>query len=152
MQVPKDLNKRMTALAEGIPRNVVGMLLKKLLPPEPVKVRRPEGGWKLDAATGVVSDKLTTPPSKRAFKGRRNAITRVMYKATWKSAYMNHRIGTWTYAMVFSVCYAYSEQDEEYCSSALADEYLRKNFPRFADRKIDWNWLINDVSYVEVEK
>src|SRR5688500_16770495 len=76
MEVHKDFSKRMTALAEGIPREVIGALIRKLLPKEPVSVRAPEGGWKsADATTGEPQ-----PRGFRSFKGRRRSVKVGSYK------------------------------------------------------------------------
>lgn len=41
MEVPKDFGQRMTALAEDIPREVIGGLLRTLLPRRPVETKLP---------------------------------------------------------------------------------------------------------------
>jgi hypothetical protein len=42
MEVQKDFGKRMTALAEGVPREVLANLLARLMPREAVRTRAPE--------------------------------------------------------------------------------------------------------------
>lgn len=154
MEVRKDFAKRVTALSQGVPRNVVAQLLKRLLPPEPVSVRRPEGGWKLDPPAGTTPAPMSTGgflAKVKTRKPRRGPIVHCQYKVLNRYAVVNHRWGTWTHAMVDSVVEADALHDEDYTTAAQAQEYLSKHYPKYADRKIDWNWLAKDVGYIELK-
>lgn len=147
MEVRKDFDKRMAALAGDIPREVIGALLKKLLPKEPVAVRAPEGGWRSEPTTGEPQ-----PKGFRTFKGRRRSVKSGSYIVLNRHALFNHRSRrTWTYAMVDSVIKAAEAKEWGVTNVADADAYLKANYPAFADRHIDWNWLTKDVSYVDLE-
>lgn len=154
MKVPDDFSARSQELAEGIPKTVLERLLKAMLPKRPVNVRRPDGGWKTQVKPN--GDKVMTPTEPkqiklRTRKSRRKAITDCSYRVLNPAAYLNHRPGTWTRAMVQSVVRAWDESDEDYTDGDAADRYLAHHFPKFAEKKIDWNWLAKDVSYIELE-
>lgn len=143
MEMPKDFGKRMTALAEGIPSQPLEALIKKMLPRREVQVRRPEAGWRVENI-GTTYDGITAKltGAKKTRKSRRGAITVCKYKVINAYGQRNHRHGTWTRAMVDAALACDNSKD--------AQQHLVDHYPKFADRKIDWNWLANDVGYIEL--
>jgi hypothetical protein len=139
MEVAKDFAKRMQAQAEGIPREVIANLLERLMPRKPVTSRPPSSG-----------DLLPPPPIRDAFTGqamrtrtrrtRRPKATDRPYRVLREFAPNRHRRGTYTHAMVSVVVANMRVKDAEL---ALATQY-----PEFASKGIDWNWLVEEKQYI----
>jgi hypothetical protein len=133
MEVRKDFGDRMAALADELPRGAIGLLLKALLPREPVKVRAPEGGWKFEAAEKQPSA-FAMGQRKRRMKGRT-----IGYTVNNPTAHLNHRRGTWRAAMVEAVV----KSESEYA----AIKWLGENYPHLADKGVSLAWC-REVGYI----
>ena len=80
-------------------------------------------------------------PGPAPFRGpkRRRGVTR-NYEVVDYGADRRHRRGTWTAVMVAGALANGNTRD--------AEQWVRENYPEFADRSIDWTWLADKQNYI----
>jgi hypothetical protein len=139
MEIKRDFGKRMTSLAESLPREVLASLLTRLMPVEQVTTRPPTDRAATPDATATASrDPFVTAAARRS--RRRPKSFAKAYRVLRSLAAVNHRRGTWTYAMVRAAA--------EHDNTADAEAWLRTNYPQFDHKVIDWGWLAGVKEYI----
>lgn len=146
MNVSDDFGERVSAIAESTPRNAIENLLLGLMPRVPVTARKvavDNGGRPVDPPVTLQPDGTVQPgPFRKLVRGPRTRQPRGRaYTILDSNATRHHRPGTWTFAMVRCA----TTPDE--ANTLTATTKLRDEYPIFADRNIDWNWLAK-VGYI----
>lgn len=148
MEIAKDFAKRMTAQAEGIPREVVAALLTRLMPKVPV-TRRPPATQSMEESyfnARPSGDRLPPPPIRDAFTGqarrtrkRRPSSRAFHYEVTPAGKYAQHR--GWRGAMVRAA--------QQHTLTSDAEAWLASHYPEHVAKGIDWSWLQATAEYIK---
>lgn len=143
MEVPDNFGTRLTAIAETTPRSALANLLEALCPRRPVATRAPTGwspvsGAHNDAADGTWGGSFKKL-KRRATRTR--AAGNVNYTVNVPTAWLNHRSGTRTRAMVESILACTNTAD--------ARAWLLANYPEYENKTFDMMWL-SKIGYITI--
>ncbi len=149
MKVPDDYSATLQAAADDVPRKVWEALLAKMLPRVPVKVRRPEGGWKSDPVPAQpMRDPFGGPAAEKVRMRRKLRNPRSgnrTYRVINPNGASNHR-RSWRKAMVEAILMNDNERD----ALRTMEENYRALKPKWADMGIDLTWVATEAGYVEL--
>jgi len=136
MEIAKDFAKRMTAQAQGIPREVVASLLERLMPRVPVARRAPAEHQSQGLPPPPIRDAFTRQATRTR---KRHPVGRlVSYTLTDAGKYARHR--GWRGAMVRAA--------QLHITTREAEDWLGANFPEYTAKGIDWSWLLSTAEYI----
>lgn len=139
MDVRPDFAARLEDSCRTIPPEPIARLLKMLLPKDRTPTTRPadyvqrqapEPAFGVTGRGGLTRRRMATSrPIDRVRVARQTA-----YRCLQPAAHVNHRYGTWRYAMVRAVMASQNTTE--------AFEYLRREFPEHAGKGIDFKWNV----------
>jgi len=123
MLIPTGLADSVAEIAADLPEAVLRQIILALAPRAPVSTREPA------MAETMRKLKVKAP---RANTGRFRGGPQLSNR---------HRPGTWRYAMITACKRALASSDTTDAACSEAQRVLEKDFPDFAERRIEWPFL-----------
>jgi hypothetical protein len=131
MLIPAGLADSVAEIAADLPEAALRQIILALAPRAPVATREP--------TMAAPTRKLKTR-APRATTGRFQRGPQLS---------KSHRPGTWRYAMTTACRRALASSDAACAACAEAQRILEKDFPDFANRRIEWSFL-TEREYVTI--